>query len=203
MPRTAARASTSASAAGSRRCWRTTAGAIELMNSPAAVDARHAGDLLRRRDRHGRQHLSRRPRRRAHADAVVARPQRRLLPRRSRARSSLPPIMDPIYGFQAVNVEAQSRDPHSLLNWTRRMIAVRQRSHRPSAAARCSFLYPGNRKVLAYLREHRRRDDPVRRQPVALAAGGRTRPVGIARRGCRSNCSAARPSRRSATSPTC
>ena len=51
---------------------------------PAAVDARHAGDLLRRRDRHGRQHPSRRPRRRAHADAMVARPQRRLLARRSR-----------------------------------------------------------------------------------------------------------------------
>ena len=37
---------------------------------PRPVDARHAGALLRRRDRHGRQHLSRRPRRRAHADAV-------------------------------------------------------------------------------------------------------------------------------------
>ena len=53
---------------------------------PAAVDAGHAGHLLRRRDRHGRQHLSRRPQRRAHADAMVARPQRRLLPRRSGAR---------------------------------------------------------------------------------------------------------------------
>ena len=63
----------------------------------AAVDARHAGDLLRRRDRHGRQHLSGRPRRRAHADAMVARPQWRVLAaptrssstrRRSRTRSS-------------------------------------------------------------------------------------------------------------------
>ena len=34
----------------------------------------------------------------------------------------LPPIMDPLYGFEAVNVEAQSRDPHSLLNWMRRML---------------------------------------------------------------------------------
>ena len=48
--------------------------------------AGHAGDLLRRRDRHGRQHLSRRPRRRAHADAVVARPQRRLLAAPTRQR---------------------------------------------------------------------------------------------------------------------
>ena len=41
--------------------------------------ARHADPLLRRRDRHGRQHLPRRPQRRAHADAVVVGPQRRLL----------------------------------------------------------------------------------------------------------------------------
>ena len=46
---------------------------------PAAVAAGHAGALLRRRDRHGRQHLSRRPQRRPHADAVVVGPQRRLL----------------------------------------------------------------------------------------------------------------------------
>src|SRR6202166_650136 len=39
----------------------------------------------------------------------------------------LPPIMDPVYGYGAVNVEAQSRDPHSILNWTRRMLAVRSR----------------------------------------------------------------------------
>ena len=52
---------------------------------PAAVDAGHAGAVLRRRDRHGRQHLPRRPRRRAHADAVDERPQRRLQPRRPAA----------------------------------------------------------------------------------------------------------------------
>ncbi len=82
----------------------------------------------------------RRPRRRAHADAVVARPQRRLLARRP-ARLVLPPIMDPLYGFQAVNVEAQLRDPHSLLNWMRRMLAVRKRT-RPSAAAPCASCTP-------------------------------------------------------------
>jgi maltose alpha-D-glucosyltransferase/alpha-amylase len=68
------------------------------------------------------------------------------------ARLVLPPIMDPLYGFQAVNVEAQAADPHSLLNWTRRMLAVRRRF---SAFGRGGFrlLYPGNRKVLAFLRE--------------------------------------------------
>ena len=54
---------------------------IELMKLAAAVDAGHAGDLLRRRDRHGRQRAPRRPRRGADADAVVARSQRRLLAR--------------------------------------------------------------------------------------------------------------------------
>ena len=52
---------------------------------PAVLAAGHAGDLLRRRDRHGRQHLPRRPQRGAHADAVDRRSQRRLLARRRRA----------------------------------------------------------------------------------------------------------------------
>ena len=65
----------------------------------------------------------------------------------------LPPIMDSRHGFQAINVEAQEADPSSLLNWMRRMIAVR-RQH--SAFGRGSFriLYPRNRHVLAYLRSH-------------------------------------------------
>ncbi|GGF47152.1 trehalose synthase [Azorhizobium oxalatiphilum] len=65
----------------------------------------------------------------------------------------LPPIQDPLYGFNALNVEAQLRDPHSLLNWTRQMLSVRKRT---KAFGRGTFrlLYPGNRKVLAYLREY-------------------------------------------------
>jgi maltose alpha-D-glucosyltransferase/alpha-amylase len=69
------------------------------------------------------------------------------------ARLVLPPIQDALYGFQAVNVEAQARDPHSLLNWTRRMLAVRRRS-RAFGRGAMRLLYPANRKVLAYLREH-------------------------------------------------
>ncbi len=64
----------------------------------------------------------------------------------------LPPIMDPIYGFYAVNVEAQAADQHSTLNWTRRMLAVRKR-FRAFGRGSQRFLYPGNRKVLAFLRE--------------------------------------------------
>jgi maltose alpha-D-glucosyltransferase/alpha-amylase len=65
----------------------------------------------------------------------------------------LPPIMDPIYGFPAVNVESQARDQHSLLNWMRTMLAVR-RQHRAFGRGTQRFLYPGNRRILAYLREY-------------------------------------------------
>lgn len=64
----------------------------------------------------------------------------------------LPLIMDPLYGYEAVNVEAQAADPHSLLNWTRRMLAVRRRHHAFGRGTQ-RFLYPGNRKVFAFLRE--------------------------------------------------
>jgi maltose alpha-D-glucosyltransferase/alpha-amylase len=68
-------------------------------------------------------------------------------------RLYFPPIMDPIYGYEAVNVEAQSRDPSSLLNWMKRMLAVRKTT-RAFGRGTLHFLKPGNRKVLAYLREH-------------------------------------------------
>ncbi|EWY38891.1 alpha-amylase [Skermanella stibiiresistens SB22] len=69
------------------------------------------------------------------------------------ARLYLPAVADPIYGFDAVNVEAQERSPSSLLNWMKRLIAVRQQQKSFGRGA-LRFLYPGNRKVLAYLREH-------------------------------------------------
>jgi maltose alpha-D-glucosyltransferase/alpha-amylase len=68
-------------------------------------------------------------------------------------RLYLPPIMDPVYGYQATNVEAQIRDPGSLLSWTKRMLAVRKTSQAFGRGLR-RFLKPGNRKVLAYLREY-------------------------------------------------
>src|SRR5665213_1916269 len=68
-------------------------------------------------------------------------------------RLYLPPIMDPVYGYQATNVEAQIREPSSLLNWTKRMLAVRKISQAFGRGAR-RFLKPGNRKILAYLREY-------------------------------------------------
>ena len=53
------------------------------------------------------------------------------------ARLYAPPISDPVYGFPAVNVEAQERSPFSLLNWMKRMIALRKQ-HTSSGAARSS-----------------------------------------------------------------
>jgi maltose alpha-D-glucosyltransferase / alpha-amylase len=68
-------------------------------------------------------------------------------------RLYLPPIMDPVYGYQSVNVEAQSRSPSSLLNWMKRLIAVRK-AHPALGRGSLTLLHPGNRKILAYLREH-------------------------------------------------
>ena len=65
----------------------------------------------------------------------------------------LPPVMDPVYGFDAVNVEAQSRSAASLLNWMRRLITVR-RQHQAFSRGELDFIYPGNRKILAYTRSY-------------------------------------------------
>ena len=69
------------------------------------------------------------------------------------ARLYLPPIMDPVHGYEAVNVEAQGRSAGSLLNWMKRIIAVRK-AHRAFGRGTLEFLHPGNRKVIAYLREY-------------------------------------------------
>jgi maltose alpha-D-glucosyltransferase / alpha-amylase len=69
------------------------------------------------------------------------------------ARLYLPAISDAVYGFQAVNVEAQERSPYSLLNWMRRLIRVRKQ-HRAFGRGSITFLSPENPHVLAYVREH-------------------------------------------------
>jgi maltose alpha-D-glucosyltransferase/alpha-amylase len=68
-------------------------------------------------------------------------------------RLYLPPIMDPVYGYEAVNVEAQSRDPSSHLNWMRRILSIRK-GRKAFGRGRLEFLRPGNRNVLAYVREY-------------------------------------------------
>ena len=64
-----------------------------------------------------------------------------------------PVLMDPVFGYQVVNVEAQERSPSSLLNWMRRAIALRRR-HRTFGRGTIRFLDPTNHKVLAYIREY-------------------------------------------------
>ncbi len=68
-------------------------------------------------------------------------------------RLCAPPVMDPLFGYQAVNVEAQERSPASLLNWTRRMIAMRQ-THPTFGRGSIEFVETGNRRVLAFVRQH-------------------------------------------------
>ena len=63
----------------------------------------------------------------------------------------LPPVMDPLYGYYTINVEAQQRDP-SLLNWTRRMLTIRKQ-FKAFGRGTLKMLAPSNRRILAYLRE--------------------------------------------------
>ncbi len=69
------------------------------------------------------------------------------------ARLYSPVIMDPVYGYQSVNVEAQQRTPTSLLNWMKRMIAVRKR-YKAMSRGTLEFLHPSNLKVLPYVRQY-------------------------------------------------
>ena len=73
------------------------------------------------------------------------------------ARLYFPVVMDPIYGYQVVNVEAQLSDQSSLLHWTRNMIALRK-LFQVFGRGTLTFLHPENRKILAYLRDLKRED---------------------------------------------
>ena len=89
----------------------------------------------------------------------------------------LPVVADPVYGYAAVNVESQQRQEHSLLSWTRRLIAVRNQ-HPALALGDLVEVHTDNPSVLAYLRTH---DDDQTvlcvhnlsrfAQPVRLALG--------------------------------
>jgi len=69
------------------------------------------------------------------------------------ARLYFPVIMDPVYGYQAVNVEAQQRYNTSLLNWVREMIHLRKR-HKVFGRGALTFVKPENRKVFAFVRSY-------------------------------------------------
>jgi len=68
------------------------------------------------------------------------------------AQLYLPPLMDPVYGYQAINVEAVMRDPSSLLHWMRRMLEVRKQ-HPVFGTGSFEVLSVENPSVLAYIRQ--------------------------------------------------
>jgi len=68
-------------------------------------------------------------------------------------RLYMPVIVDPEYHYETVNVEAQQNNSHSLLWWMKRLIALRKRYKAFSRGA-IKFLYPENRKVLAFTRQY-------------------------------------------------
>jgi maltose alpha-D-glucosyltransferase/alpha-amylase len=74
------------------------------------------------------------------------------------AQLYLPTLMDPVYGFQAINVESQLRNQHSFLQWFRRLLAVRK-EHPVFGTGTMEVLHPENAATFAYVR--RRGDDTV------------------------------------------
>ena len=101
----------------------------------------------------GDNYLPRRPRtacaRRCSGPATAT----RASPARTAARLYSPVIMDPVYGYQSINVEAQERTPTSLLNWIKRLIRVRKK-YPAFGRGSLEFLGAGNPKVLAYIRQY-------------------------------------------------
>jgi maltose alpha-D-glucosyltransferase / alpha-amylase len=69
------------------------------------------------------------------------------------AQLYLPPLMDPVFGFQAVNVEAQLRSPTSLLRWLQRFVALRK-EHPVFGLGSYETLRTTNPRVFAHLRQH-------------------------------------------------
>jgi maltose alpha-D-glucosyltransferase/alpha-amylase len=69
------------------------------------------------------------------------------------AQLYLPPLMDPVFGYQAVNVEAQLRSPTSLLRWLRRFIELRKQ-HPVFGLGDYEALRPENPRIFAHVRTY-------------------------------------------------
>jgi maltose alpha-D-glucosyltransferase / alpha-amylase len=74
------------------------------------------------------------------------------------AQLYLPPLLDPVYGYQACNIEAQLRDQHSFLQWFRRLLAVRKQ-HPVFGLGSFEALSPDNPAIFAFIR--RLQDDVI------------------------------------------
>ncbi len=68
------------------------------------------------------------------------------------AQLYLPPLMDPVYGYEAVNVEGQRRNPSSFLHWVKRILEVRKQ-HKVFGLGSFEILHPANPSVLAFVRQ--------------------------------------------------
>ena len=64
-----------------------------------------------------------------------------------------PLLSNPVYGYQAINVQSQRRFGHSLLSWMKQLIQIRK-SYPVFGRGSIEFLYPANHRVLAYVRKH-------------------------------------------------
>ena len=163
--------------------------------------------LLRRRDRDGRQHLARRPGQLRTPDAMDAGPERGLF-QRDPARLYLPVMMDAMYGYQALNVEAQDAQQRFPAGWTRRMIEIRKR-HPVFALGSYEELSASQPERARLLRPREGDDRPAptscsasTTSPASRSRSSSTCP-GYARPYAGGNDGRRRASRTSVSSPTC
>ena len=112
-----------------------------------------------------------------------------------------PPLMDPVYGYQAVNVEAQLRTPTSLLRWLRRFIALRK-EHPVFGLGSYEPLHPSNPKIFAHVRRYESDIALCVHNVGRSAQAVELRPLAATRAFTRSRCSGARGSR-DRELPTC
>ena len=176
--------STWASAGAWHRCWKTTAGRMELHGNGLLFSLPGTpGVVLRGRDRHGRQHLPGRPRRGAHAHAVVGGPQRGILPGQSAAAL---PARD--HRSRVPQRDHQRGSPGGQPAFA---AVVDAAHHRPAAAVhglrpgRHALFDPGKPAHPGLRARLRRRAHPGGGQPLALRAVRRGGPLGPCRAGAR------------------
>jgi maltose alpha-D-glucosyltransferase/alpha-amylase len=70
------------------------------------------------------------------------------------AQLYLPPLMDPVYGYEACNVEAQTRNPSSFLQWIQRMLQIRKSRNEIFGTGSFEVLPAENPSVLAFVRQY-------------------------------------------------
>ena len=166
---------------------------------PAVLAAGQPVPVLRRRDRHGRQHLAARPRRVPHADAVDARSQRRVLDRRPRQAL---PAGRAVARLQLPRTSTSSRSSRSRGRCCTGCAtsSTCARRTRPSGSATIRVLQTDHESVLAFVREYEGIGHPVRRparSACCACSASRTTRSSVDDRGRRARRAAAvRPVRR-------